>query len=139
MVSPSPISAIRSRVVDLVRGVPPGRVITTNLIATTLGVAVPIVTTCLDKLSEDERQVTPWHRVVAKGGAIGWGLHRDEQFARLIREGVPVSPAGIVRDMVHVAIANVDDLQKTGGGKDSDHAPAPPSPSQRSRGMKSHT
>ena len=44
--------------------------------------------------------------MVAKGGAIGRGPHRDAQFARLVREGVPVSPAGIVQDMARVAISS---------------------------------
>lgn len=119
----------------LVRAIPTGRVATTDHLAARLGVLPMRVATLLAGLTDDERQATPWHRVVAKGGAIGRGPHRDAQFARLVREGVPLSPAGIVQDMARVAVTDFESVAKASATPDS--APATPIPPlHRSRGMK---
>lgn len=125
---------MRAEMLTLVRAIPLGSVATVDLIATALGVIPTVVTTVLGGLSEDERQMLAWYRVVAKGGAIGRGPHRDEQFAKLVREGVPVSPAGIVQDMGRVAVTTLDPMapQVSRGAA----APVQPAPLSRSRGMK---
>jgi methylated-DNA-protein-cysteine methyltransferase related protein len=117
----------------LVRAIPAGAVVAVDLIAKQLGVIPTVVITLLANLTEDERETSPWHRVVAKGGAIGRGPHRDQQFAKLVREGVPVSPAGIVQDMNRVAVKDLS-LPPSGATKRPEPPVAPPL--SRSRGMK---
>lgn len=112
------------------RNVPAGRVTTADIIAAHIAASPAEILTLLARLSEDERETSPWHRVVAKGGAIGRGPWRDAQFARLLREGVLVSPAGIVQDMARVLLG---DLTTAPAGRD---APAPSPAKPRSHGMK---
>lgn len=102
-------ASARRGLLDLVRQVPVGRVVTIDQLARHFDLLSPLVTTLLAQLTEDERQSVPWHRVVAKGGAIGRGPHRDRQFAALLREGVLVSPAGVVQDMARVALPSLDE------------------------------
>ena len=127
---------IKSETLAIVRSLPPGRIATFDAIGVALNVAPRHVATILATLSDGEREIVPWHRVVAKGGAIGRGAHRDAQSARLVREGVPVSPAGIVQDLAHRVISPAD-AAKSGLRKSAVIAEPPPSaPSSRSRGMK---
>ena len=122
----------------LVKCIPAGRVTTFDEIASALHLSPRLVATSLSSLSEDERQCVPWHRVVARGGAIGWGPNRDQQFACLAREGVPVSPAGIVQDMGRVCIRG--SIEGAGalnhGHEQSLTGPSAPPQPGRSRGMK---
>lgn len=127
------VSNPKSALLRALRAIPLGRVATLDRLASHIGVAPRFVTLLLDGLSGDERELVPWHRVVAKGGAIGRGPHREAQFARLVREGVVVSPAGIVQDMERFAVAGFDDAGK--GADEPGGAPPPPQTS-RSRGMK---
>ncbi len=98
---------VRGRMLAALRNVPAGRVTTADVIAAHIAASAAEVVTLLARLSEDEREATPWHRVVAKGGAIGRGPWRDTQFARLVREGVIVSPAGVVQEMGRVLICDL--------------------------------
>lgn len=126
----------RADLLTLVRAVPTGRVTTFDVLAQKLGEPPAFVQARLAALSEDERDFIPWHRVVAKGGAIGRGPHRDQQFARLVREGVQVLPAGIVHDMPRFIVtfeAETHNSQKRAGPQ-----PEPAQPLSRSRGMRSH-
>jgi len=130
---PSATSRAKADVLALVRRIPASRVTTFDAIADACAMSARHVFHLLANLSEDEREFCPWHRVVAKGGAIGHGPHREAQFARLVREGVSVSPAGIVQDLArHVVHAFA---------RESDAAPIPVAPApkpvgSRSRGMK---
>jgi methylated-DNA-protein-cysteine methyltransferase related protein len=117
----------------LLRKIPLRYVTTAESLATEIGVPAPLVVTMLAQLNEDERDLAPWHRVVAKGGAIGWGPRRDQHFARLVREGVTVSPAGIVQDLERHMLVALDDASLT---KAADTPPQAPKPGGRSRGMK---
>lgn len=125
----------RADLLTLVRAVPTGRVTTFDALAEKLREPPALVQARLARLSEDEREIVPWHRVVAKGGAIGRGPHRDQQFARLVREGVQVLPAGIVHDMPRFLV-NFDALSQD-GQKQPETPPQTSQPSSRSRGMKS--
>ena len=125
----------RARVLALLARVPAGRVATLDALAGEAGITPQHVTSILQSLSEDERQVLPWHRVVAKGGAIGRGPWREAQFARLVREGISISPAGIVQDMARAAIADLKDAQVSAKSYEPAAAAAPARLS-RSRGMK---
>jgi methylated-DNA-protein-cysteine methyltransferase related protein len=127
--------SLRSKVdlLALLRKIPPGYVTTAESIAAEIGAPAPLVVTMLAQLDEDERDLVPWHRVVAKGGAIGWGPRRDQHFASLVREGVTVSPAGIVQDLDRHMLTSLDDTSLT---KAADALPQAPKPAGRSRGMK---
>lgn len=135
-------SPVRGRLLDALRQIPPGRVASTNQLAEHLNRSLPETTALLAHLSDDERQACPWHRVVAKGGAIGRGPWRERQFALLIREGVAVSPAGIVQDMARAAIAQFNAPAPTPQNatqrtpEAGSAGPGKELPKGRSRGMK---
>jgi methylated-DNA-protein-cysteine methyltransferase-like protein len=123
---------------QLLQRVPSGRVTTVEALAENLGEPAALVRSRLSQLTEDERDLVPWHRVVAKGGAIGRGPHRDQQFARLAREGVLVSPAGIVHDLPRFAVTTFSGALENNAAASGKPTVAPAMLS-RSRGMKSHT
>jgi methylated-DNA-protein-cysteine methyltransferase-like protein len=125
----------KANLLALLRTIPFGRVTTFDVLAENLGQPPALVHLMLMGLTEDERDFSPWHRVVAKGGAIGRGLHRDQQFARLVREGVPVSPAGIVQDMSRVLVSTFEASHERAHPPETPPEPRPPQ--NRSRGMKS--
>jgi methylated-DNA-protein-cysteine methyltransferase-like protein len=127
---------MRTALLNLIAGVPTGRVASVDALAEKLGVPLALVPTMLAQLTEDERELFPWHRVVAKGGAIGRGPHRDRQFARLVREGVMVSPAGVVQDLARVMVKTFDERTPRAENL-PDASPEPAKPGGRSRGMKS--
>jgi len=130
----SPYDGPRSRLLAALGTIPSGRVATFDALAADAATTPRHIETLIAGLCSDERQSVPWHRAVAKGGAIGWGPRREEQFARLVREGVPVSPAGIVQDMARLAMA---DLQGMAARKPRSLEPAATPPRLgRSRGMK---
>lgn len=87
---------IKADVLAIVSALPPGKVTTHTLIGARLKVMPRHVAYILATLDEMDRECVPWHRVVARGGAIGRHQRREEQIARLRSEGVPVSAAGIV-------------------------------------------
>lgn len=122
---------VKAELLKLLRKIPLGRVASSDGLAIELGVPAPLVMTLMGQLSEDERDFVPWHRVVAKGGAIGRGPHRDQQFARLVREGVLVSPAGVVQDLERQMISGFDDRSLLTNAPEE-----PPKMGGRSRGMK---
>lgn len=124
----------KAELLTLVRSIPAGSVVSADVLAQHIGVTLPLIVTLLANLTEDERETSPWHRVVAKGGAIGRGPHRDAQFAKLIREGVPVSPAGVVQDMARVAVMDFDPVSPAKTNR-AGMKPAA-APHSRSRGMK---
>jgi methylated-DNA-protein-cysteine methyltransferase-like protein len=137
MAGASNSKSARAELLMLVRKIPLGRLASADALAANLDVPPPLVLTILSQLTDDERDLVPWHRVVARGGAIGRGPHRDQQFARLMREGVMVSPAGIVQDLPHVMTFTFDG-PTVGNQGCADTLPQPAKPGGRSRGMKSH-
>lgn len=125
---------IKAKLLAALCKVPLGRVVTYETLAASLVCVPRLVETVLGRLSEDERETVPWHRAVAKGGAIGWGPLRDAKFQRLIREGVAVSPAGIVQDVARAAMTDLTGAP--GLQKESRQNADPQAPLSRSRGMK---
>jgi methylated-DNA-protein-cysteine methyltransferase-like protein len=121
----------KPRLLELIRRVPSGRVTSADALAEALAVPTAVVVGLLSQLSDDEREIVPWHRVVAKGGAIGRGPHRDAQFARLVREGIMVSPAGIVQDLPRTMVAGLDQTELR-----TESSAETATPGSRSRGMK---
>lgn len=126
----APRSGTRRRLLDALKTIPAGCVVTLDTLAGHLAISKAEVATLVSNLTEDERQSAPWHRIVAKGGAIGRGPWRERQFELLAREGVLLSPAGIVQDLPARAVVDLSD------------PPRPPAPQahsaplNRSRGMK---
>lgn len=134
---------LRGRLMALLAAIPAGRVTTPEAIAAQLDVAPAWVRTSIAQLSEDELQMVPWHRVVAVGGAIGRGPWQETQFARLVREGITVSPAGIVQDMGRVLLDDLANLPRFPAGRTQSSHTSPttqegvsPMALNRSRGMK---
>ncbi len=125
----------KADLLTLLRRIPVGRVTTAESLADEIGIPAPLAATMLAQLTDDERDLVPWHRVVAKGGAIGWGPHRDQKFALLVREGVMVSPAGVVQDMARHLLVSLDAASLKSAARVE---PPPPEgrPPGRSRGMK---
>jgi methylated-DNA-protein-cysteine methyltransferase-like protein len=126
----------KGNLLTLLRTIPCGRVTTFDMLAEELGQPAALVQLLLSALTEDEREIAPWHRVVAKGGAIGRGPHRDQQFARLIREGILVSPAGIVQDMPRFLVTTFEAASSV-QQRPPEVSPDVHQPGHRSRGMKS--
>jgi methylated-DNA-protein-cysteine methyltransferase-like protein len=126
----------KGNLLTLLRTIPSGRVTTFDMLAEELGQPAALVQLLLSALTEDEREIAPWHRVVAKGGAIGRGPHRDQQFARLIREGILVSPAGIVQDMPRFLVTTFEAASPV-QQRPPEIPPDVSPPGHRSRGMKS--
>lgn len=135
MLRPPAERRMAQELLGLIATVPSGRVVGIDLLAQRLGVIPAVVVTLMNGLTEEERDRAPWHRVVAKGGAIGRGPHRDTHFARLVREGVPVSPAGIVQDMARVALTELNVSSRATAMAAVDVTPVH-QPLSRSRGMK---
>ena len=94
---------------DALFRIPSGRVVTLDVLCKHLSLAPHCAARSLVDIRRQMALEAPWHRVVAKGGAIGRGAHRDEQIARLRHEGVPVSPAGIVQ---RIAIVSFDEAAR---------------------------
>ncbi|MBX9683440.1 MAG: MGMT family protein [Hyphomicrobium sp.] len=131
-------TAVKRDLLARVRLVPLGHVTTVDTLARDGNVTMPLIRTVLANLTEDERDGVPWHRVVAKGGAIGRGPTRDAQFARLVREGVLISPAGVVQDLARVCLTSCDAATLAAADRlaaprgAAGHSPSP----QKSRGMR---
>ncbi len=125
---------VKVALIEALKAVPPGRVTTFDELARALSCPPRLIAILLDTLTPDERDIVAWHRVVAKGGAMGRGPHREAQFARLVREGVVVSPAGIVQDLARTVVTQFDAAASSTSDRPTD-ASQPPS---RSRGMLRH-
>jgi alkylated DNA nucleotide flippase Atl1 len=126
---------IKRETLTLVSRIPAGYVSTHGDIGRQLAVQTRHVAHILAELDATERDTTPWWRIVAQGGAIGRHTWRDDQIARLKKDGITLSGAGIVQDMADRRV------------KDLSNPPAVPlarpghttaGGSGRSRGMKSH-
>ena len=131
----SATAGIKRDVLILVAKIPAGCVATYGRLGQELNVAPRLIASLLMTLPAAERDVAPWWRVVADGGAIGRHKHRDEQIARLRAEGVPVAPAGIVGELTDRAVRDFNG-RETAAAPAS--APSTTRPASRSRGMKSH-
>lgn len=126
---------VRANLFALVGRIPPGRVTTAEALAQAIDVPPRLVATLLSRLGAEERERVPWHRVVAKGGAVGRGQDRERQIALLVREGVMVSPSGIVQELSRVILTDFDG-NAAGAPDRPDTMPQALTPGGRSRGMK---
>jgi methylated-DNA-protein-cysteine methyltransferase-like protein len=87
-----------TRALRILRGIPRGKVATYGLVAAAAGspLGARQVVRILHSLSRQEK--LPWHRVIGSRGSIRLprGLGFETQRARLIKDGVKVSPDGRV-------------------------------------------
>jgi len=92
------LSPFTERVIAIIRGIPPGKVMTYGQIAACAGNAggARQVVRILHAMSE--KYGLPWHRVVNARGEIGLpeGLHRELQIQALEAEGVTFLAGGRV-------------------------------------------
>lgn len=128
------LDQIRRKVLEAVKHVPAGRLVTHRAISEHFQLSPRAVIQIFATLSDAEAQDVPWHRVVADGGAVGRHPRRDEQIARLKAEGVSVAPAGIAQELPVRAVRELADLgaPATPPAATGDVAQRP----GRSRGMK---
>lgn len=124
----------RSRILELLIQVPAGYVTTHSDIGHHLGVAARFVGSTMAMLTERERRNAPWWRVVADGGAIGRHRWRDLQMDRLRHDGVTVSPAGIVQELLERRIIDLSH-PPSAPLPPADGLPLPVTKPARSRGM----
>ena len=85
---------IRAQVLELTARVPYGRVTTFNAIGAHMEVVPRHVAFLLVKLSEEEKLLLPWYRVVAEGGLVPSA--KTEQRQLLAAEGAKFGQARIV-------------------------------------------
>jgi alkylated DNA nucleotide flippase Atl1 len=90
---------IKSDTLAVVARVPVGRVTTHGDLGRFLDVPAQHVVMILAALDDREREMIPWWRAVADGGAVGRYARRDDQIARLRNDGITLSPVGIVQDL----------------------------------------
>lgn len=119
----------RARLFALIGGLVPGQVTTFERLAHATGVSERAIQHLMTHMNEEARASVPWHRVVAAGGAIGRHTRAAEQRRRLVAEGVDVSPAGIVQDLLRRLEPPVSARAA---------AEAPQSEGGRARGRRSH-
>ena len=138
MAGPPANARIRRDVMSVVETIPAGRVSTHGDIGRRLAIAPRLVASILSMLGDSERETVPWWRVVADGGAIGRHRWRDAQIARLRAEGIPVAPAGIVRELAERRVRSLGASKPPARPKPAPAPEAAPTPRSRARGMKSH-
>ena len=97
------MSAFYQQVYDLVRQVPPGRVIAYGTIARLLG--RPRAAREVGRAMRHCPQDLPWQRVVMRDGSVCGGQSAPLRRALLEREGVPFLPDGRV-DMAACAFGS---------------------------------
>ncbi|MFO1459134.1 MAG: MGMT family protein [Verrucomicrobiota bacterium] len=92
---------IRAEVLRLVALVPEGRFTTYGSIATHMNVQARHVAFVLARLTPEESEGLPWHRVVASDGQISPSMPAPlarRQRSRLRAEGLRINAAGFVQD-----------------------------------------
>ena len=95
------MTAFHSRVIAVVRRIPPGRVATYGNVAALAG--RPRAARAVGNIMKNcRRRDVPCHRVIAAAGRLGgYGGHQGMKRALLVAEGVPVS-GGRVRELDRV-------------------------------------
>lgn len=94
-------SKIRAEVVRLVALIPAGRFSTYGSIAVHMNVVARHVATVLRRLSPDEADTLPWHRVVGVDARISPRMDAKLaalQRSRLESEGMVIAAAGYIQD-----------------------------------------
>jgi methylated-DNA-protein-cysteine methyltransferase related protein len=110
MAKSAAFSRIKSQVLSIVQSIPSGRVSTYRSIGEHLAVMPRHVAYILTMLTEPERAVIPWHRVVAESGAITAPKQSrsTEQCEELVAEGIQFSGAKSIANFTAVFIAASD-------------------------------
>jgi methylated-DNA-protein-cysteine methyltransferase-like protein len=98
--SPSPNYArIKAEILEVMRAVPPGRLVTFAEIGSFLDVMPRHVAYILSQLNTEESVSIPWHRAVGKKGEL-----KPYQAALLKKEGILIDSAGNVANLSDVTI-----------------------------------
>ncbi len=134
MTHPLSTTRMQREIQAALAAVPAGYVTTAGDIGRHLAIQTRHVEHILAGLDETDR-TTPWWRVVADGGAVGRHTRRDAQIALLRSDGVPLSPAGIVQELVDRRVKNLTSPPAAAFAHPLTQPGAQPT---RSRGMKSH-
>lgn len=103
MPKPKSLAAIRIRaeVIRLVGLIPAGKFTTYGSIAIHMNVAVLHVSSVMSRLTDDESQSLPWHRVVGADARISRKMEKTlavEQRRRLEKEGLQIDPEGFIHN-----------------------------------------
>jgi methylated-DNA-protein-cysteine methyltransferase related protein len=106
MAKSAAFSRIKSQVLTIVQSIPSGRVSTYRSIGEHLAVMPRHVAYILTMLTEAERAVIPWYRVVAESGAISTPKQSrsTEQCEELAAEGIQFSGARSIANFTVVFI-----------------------------------
>lgn len=136
MLTPTSSARLRKDLIALVERIPRGWVAAIGDVSRHLGAYQPHVVQLLASIGGEGEQDVPWWRVVADGGAVGRHPRRDEQISRLKVDGLLVSGAGIVQEMVDRRIKDLaaPPSQAFAGPSGTPGEVRP----VRSRGFKSH-
>jgi alkylated DNA nucleotide flippase Atl1 len=135
--SSQPFARLQADLRDLIVRIPPGKVVSQKDLGRRFGVPEQVIVTAILALDADARDRVAWWRVVADGGAVGRHPLREEQLARLQRDGVLLSGVGIVQELADRKLTDLVALASLPVRR-ADEAPPPPRPPapSRARGMK---
>lgn len=92
---------IRAEVIRLVDLIPEGKFTTYGSIAVHMNVAALHVSSVMSRLTEEESQTLPWHRVVSSDARISQRMEAGlsaTQRARLESEGMRIDAQGYIQD-----------------------------------------
>lgn len=92
---------IRAEVIRLVGLIPTGKFTTYGSIAVHMNVAALHVSSVMSRLTEEESQTLPWHRVVSSDARISQRMEAGlsaTQRARLESEGMRIDAQGYIQD-----------------------------------------
>ena len=100
MASSPAFARLKRALLRLLATIPAGRVIESAELAAALNVPARHAAYILSKLSDDERALTPWHRVVPRGGMFRvWETEKGRlglQIRMLGAEGISVNTTGAI-------------------------------------------
>lgn len=92
---------IRAEVIRLVALIPEGKFTTYGSIAVHMNVMARHVAFVMSRLTDEESQALPWHRVVSADARLSPKMDadlRELQKSRLVSEGMSIDPKGFIED-----------------------------------------
>ena len=92
---------IRAEVIRLVALIPEGKFTTYGSIAVHMNVMARHVAFVMSRLTDEESQALPWHRVVSADARLSAKMDselRELQKSRLESEGMSIDPKGFIED-----------------------------------------
>lgn len=92
---------IRAEVIRLVALIPEGKFTTYGSIAVHMNVMARHVAFVMSRLTDEESQALPWHRVVSADARLSPKMDadlRELQKSRLVSEGMSIDPKGFIEN-----------------------------------------